>query len=376
MPLICLTAEGKQLEKANVFKVVARRGVERVGLEEGTAGDIIGIAGFSKATATMTLCEPTVTTPLPCRPIDPPVLSMLFTVNKSPFAGKEGTHTASIKLKQRLYSETESNISIVLGQQTEDAYEIKGRGELQLAILLENMRREGYEVVVSQPRILMKKDEHGELVEPIEEVSIEINAEQSGWLLDVMTKRKGDVTDSQSAGERMRFKFLAPSRSLLGFRSYFMNETRGEGIISHTFHAYEKFKGSLDIPSLGALISSSDGVTTSFALNNLEQRGVLYVGPGQQVYTGQIIGINSRDDDLDVNPCKLKQLTNVRSVQKEEAIKLAQPKPLTLELALSVVKADELVEITPKSIRLRKKELNQNVRRKNEKSGKRDDDDD
>jgi len=316
----------------------------------------------------MTLADPTVTTAIPAKPIDPPVLAMSFSVNKSPFAGKDGTHVVGAKIKQRLLQEIESNISLHVSlTSSEDSYEVKGRGELQLAILLENMRREGFELAVSQPRILMKKGENGEILEPIEEVTIDIEPETAGWLMEAMSKRKADVVETSQVEGRVRMKLLAPARGLLGFRAEFMNETHGSGIMSHIFHSYEKHRGSLAVVSRGALIASADGTVTTFALSTLESRGVLYIAPGDKIYAGQVIGENSRGDDLDVNACKMKQLTNVRTVMKEDAVKLSPPKILTLETALSLVRGDELVEITPKSIRIRKRELTQSVRRKNEK---------
>jgi GTP-binding protein len=365
--LAVMTREGKVLEKATVFRLVARRGVERIHIEEGIAGDIIGIAGFPKASATMTLADPSITTPLPAKPVDPPVLSMMFSVNKSPIAGKEGTQVVGQKIKNRLMTEAENNVSLSVSfTSSDDSYEVKGRGELQLGILLENMRREGFELAVSQPRILMKKEEDI-LLEPIEEVTIEIDNEYAGWLMETMNRRKGDIIDSVQIEDRMRYRFYAPARGLLGFRSEFMNETRGQGMISHAFARYEKYRGALDVTSRGALISSAEGVATSFAISNLDARGIMYITPGTKVYTGMIIGESSKDDDLDVNPTKQKQLSNVRTVMKEDAVKCATPKTLTLELALSIVKEDELVEITPQNIRLRKKELNASLRRKNEK---------
>eukprot|EP01111_Echinosteliopsis_oligospora_P018886 TRINITY_DN889_c0_g1_i1.p1 TRINITY_DN889_c0_g1~~TRINITY_DN889_c0_g1_i1.p1 ORF type:complete len:649 (+),score=190.99 TRINITY_DN889_c0_g1_i1:252-2198(+) len=358
-----ISREGNIIESAKVFKVVARRGTDRVPLPEGVAGDIIGISGFTKATATMTICAPEITTPLPANPIDPPVLSMMFSVNKGPFAGKEGTQVVGVKVKARLEKELESNVSMTMNPSNEDSFEVKGRGEMQMGILLENMRREGFEVCVSQPRILMRRNEEGGLMEPVEEVIIEVETEYSGWVIEKMSKRLGELLDMEHEGIKNRIRFYVPARGLLGFRADFMNETHGTGIINHTFHAYEPFKGALPDTEKGAIVSMADGTATAHALESIQARGTLFIGPGAKVYNGMVIGENSRGEDMDVNPVREKQLTNVRTVMKEDAVKIAPPRILTLEDALSTVKEDELVEITPRSIRLRKKELNSGVRR-------------
>lgn len=370
----CLLPDGTVLESGSVFKVVARRGLERVQIPEGLAGDIVGVSGLTKATATQTVCSTSVTEAIPCNPIDPPVLSMFFSINKGPFAGKEGTLVVARKIQQRLEKELESNVSLVMNKTNSDeAFEVKGRGELQLGVLLENMRREGFEVCVSQPKVLMKKNPDGTMLEPVEEVVIEVDNEYSGWVMEQLTGRLGKMESMVQDTDRMKLTFLVPARGLLGFRSEFTSYTRGSGVLSSTFHGYEEHKGPLNTKERGALISCADGNATAYALEALQARGQMYIGPGAKVYTGMIVGISSKEHDLDINPVKEKHLSNVRTVMKEETTKLQNPLVLTLEDALSIVKEDELVEITPKSIRLRKKELDQSKRRSKHKKENEDD---
>jgi GTP-binding protein len=363
--LHCLSSEGEVLETCTVYKVVARKGLERVVIEKGVAGDIIGVSGFTKATATMTICDKSIKTAIPTRPIDPPVLSMVFQTNKGPLAGKEGTQLVGRKILPRIEKELESNVSMAMEKtSSEDSIVVKGRGELQLGVLLENMRREGFEICVSQPRIMMKKDKEGNVLEPIEEVMIEVDQEHSSWVMEALTQRLGKMDTYIQEDDKVKILFHVPARGLLGFRSEFMNATSGSGIITHTFHSFQPYKGALMGREKGALISMADGVTTAYALDSLQARGTLYVGPGAKVYQGMIIGVCNKEDDLDVNPSKEKHLSNVRTVMKEEQTKLQTPRVLTLEDALAIVKDDELVEITPKSIRLRKIELDKNERQR------------
>ncbi|EFA81168.1 elongation factor tu family protein [Heterostelium album PN500] len=364
-PLRVITNTGQLVEEGKVTKIFARRGVERLTLEEGEAGDIIGIAGFPTATVTNTVGDATVAEPIYAQPIDPPVLSMFFEVNNSPFAGKEGTQLTSLKIKQRLMKELESNVSMQVQFQGEGAFEVKGRGELQLGILLENMRREGFEVAVSQPRVVFKKDpETGATLEPQEEVIIDVDAEYSGVVIEKLSKRKGDLIEMKQSMGKARLCFMVPSRGLIGLRSELINDTKGTGVFNHLFHSYIPHKGPMANMEKGALISMSEGVTSSFALSGLEDRGILFVGPAVPVYGGMIIGENSKLNDLDVNPVKTKHLTNMRTTVKEEGIRLSPPKVLKLEEAIACVKDDELIEITPKSIRLRKRELDIGKRQK------------
>ncbi|GAM20911.1 hypothetical protein SAMD00019534_040860, partial [Acytostelium subglobosum LB1] len=364
-PLKVMTNTGALVEAGKVTKIFARRGVERLILDEGAAGDIIGIAGFPTATVTNSLADETVTEPIYATPIDPPVLAMFFEVNNSPFAGKEGTQLTSLKIKQRLAKELESNVSMQVTLQGEGSFEVKGRGELQLGILLENMRREGFEVAVSQPRVVFKKDpETGGTLEPQEEVIIDVDAEYSGQVIEKLSKRKGDMIEMKSSMGKARLVFLVPSRGLIGLRAELINDTKGTGVFNHLFHSYIPHKGPMDNTEKGALISMSEGVTSAFSLSSLEDRGILFVAPATPVYAGMIIGEHSKMNDLDVNPVKTKHLTNMRTTVKEEGIKLSPPRTLKLEEAIACVKDDELIEITPKSIRLRKRELEISKRQK------------
>jgi len=361
-PLRCVGINGEVIEDSKVTKIFARKGIERTILEEGEAGDIIGIAGFKNATVTNSILDPLVKTPIPANPIDPPVISMHFEANNSPFAGKEGTQLTSLKIKQRLLKELESNVSLNVVFAGE-SFEVKGRGELQLGILLENMRREGFEVAVSQPRVVFKR-ENGELLEPQEEVTIDVDTEYSGHIIEKLSKRKGDIIEMKQSMGKSRLVFLCPSRGLIGLRSEVINDTKGTGVMNHLFHSYIPHKGPMQNMEKGALISMAEGTTTSHALSSLEDRGTLFVPPGVQVYSGMIIGENSKQNDIDVNPVKSKHLTNIRTVSKEEGVRLAPPKVLKLEEAISSVKEDELIEITPQNIRLRKKELDLTKRQK------------
>eukprot|EP01132_Coremiostelium_polycephalum_P006141 gene6141-7650_t len=354
-PLRVMDTKGSVIEAGKVTKIFARRGIERIQLEEGEAGDIIGIAGFPSATVSNTIATESVTEPIYAQPIDPPVLAMHFEPNNSPFAGKEGTHLTSLKIKQRLLKELESNVSlqVVFSGET---FEVKGRGELQLGILLENMRREGFEVAVSQPRVVFKKEE-GQILEPQEEVTIDVDSEYSGMIIEKLSKRKGDIIEMKQSMGKSRLVFLIPSRGLIGLRSEIINDTKGTGVMNHLFHSYIPHKGAMQNLEKGALISMSEGSTTAFALSSIEDRGILFVGPQVPVYAGMVIGEHAKLNDLDVNPVKTKHLSNMRTTSKEEGIRLQPPKVLKLEEAIASVKEDELIEITPKTIRLRKKEL-------------------
>ncbi|KYQ90744.1 elongation factor tu family protein [Tieghemostelium lacteum] len=363
-PLKVMDIDGNILESSKVTKIFARKGIERVILEEGEAGDIIGIAGFPNATVTNSVIAPEgIDKPIKANPIDPPVISMHFEVNTSPFSGKEGTQLTALKIKNRLLKELESNVSLHVNVSGE-TFEVKGRGELQLGILLENMRREGFELAVSQPKVVFQKDEAGHTMEPQEEVIIDVDTEYSGAIIEKLSKRKGDIIEMKQGMGKSRLVFMVPSRGLIGLRSELINDTKGTGVMNHLFHSYVPHKGPMDNREKGALISMMEGQTTAYALSSLEDRGTLFVGPQTPVYSGMIVGENSKQNDLDVNPVKAKQLTNIRTVSKEEGIRLQPPKILKLEEAIASVKEDELIEITPKSIRLRKRELDMTKRQK------------
>ncbi|ATQ41331.1 translational GTPase TypA [Caulobacter mirabilis] len=368
MPIKALDRDGKTIEQGRITKVLAFRGLKRQPVDEGAeAGDIVAIAGMSKATVADTLCALEVMDALPAQPIDPPTISMTVSVNDSPLAGREGDKVQSRVIRDRLLKEAESNVAIRVTETTErDAYEVAGRGELQLGVLIEGMRREGFEVSISRPRVVFKKDEEtGERLEPIEDVMIDVDEEFTGIVIEKLSARKAELRDMGPSGAgKTRISLSAPSRSLIGYQGEFLTDTRGSGVLNRVFSHYEAYKGAIDQQRKGVLISNSDGETAAYALWNLEERGTMFVGAGEKTYEGMIIGENARSDDLDVNPMKAKQLTNVRASGKDEAIRLTPPRRLTLEQAIAYIEEDELVEVTPKNIRLRKKVLNPSFRKR------------
>jgi GTP-binding protein len=366
MAIKALSPDGKEVERGRVTKILAFRGLKRQPIEEAVAGDIIAVAGLSKATVADTLGSIDLTEPLPAQPIDPPTISMTVSVNDSPLAGREGDKVQSRVIRDRLLREAESNVAIRVTETAErDAYEVAGRGELQLGVLIENMRREGFEVSISRPRVVYQIGEKGERLEPIEEVVIDVDDEYSGVVIEKLSARKAELKDMRPSGAaKTRITLEAPSRALIGYQGEFLTDTRGSGVLNRVFSHYEPHKGAIEGRKKGVLISNSDGETASFALWNLEDRGVMFVGAGEKTYQGMIIGENSRVDDLDVNPMKAKQLTNVRASGKDEAIRLTPPRRPTLEQAIAYIDEDELVEVTPKSIRLRKQTLNPSFRKK------------
>jgi GTP-binding protein len=365
-----MTHDGQTREMGRISKILAFRGLERVAIERAEAGDIIAIAGLVKTTVADTIVESqSALEPLPAQPIDPPTLAMTFSVNDSPLAGREGTKVTSRMIKDRLERESEGNISIIIRETPDkDAFEVAGRGELQLGVLIETMRREGYELSISRPRVLFQEI-NSLRHEPIEEVMVDVDEEFSGIVVEKMSMRKGEMTDMRpSAGGKQRLTFKIPSRGLIGYQSEFLTDTRGTGIMSRLFHGYAPFKGTIEGRRNGCLISNSDGVAVAYALWNLEERGTLFIHPSTQVYQGMIIGENARGSDLEVNPLKGKQLTNIRAAGKDEAVRLTPPRIMTLEQAITYIEDDELVEITPKSIRLRKKYLDPHERKRAERA--------
>ncbi len=368
MPIHALDRDGREIERGRITKVLAFRGLKRQPVDEATeAGDIVAIAGLSKATVADTLCAMEVTAALPAQPIDPPTISMTVSVNDSPLAGKEGDKVQSRVIAARLHKEAESNVAIRVTETSEkDAYEVAGRGELQLGVLIEGMRREGFEVSISRPRVVFQKDEEtGERMEPIEDVVIDVDEEFSGIVIEKLSARKAELKDMGPSGAgKTRISLQAPSRSLIGYQGEFLTDTRGSGVLNRVFSHYEPYKGAIDANRKGVLVSNSDGETAAYALWNLEERGTMFVGGGEKTYQGMIIGENARADDLDVNPMKAKQLTNVRASGKDEAIRLTPPRRMTLEQAIAYIEEDELVEVTPKSIRLRKQVLNPSFRKR------------
>ena len=362
-----LDRDGKQIEQGRITKVLAFRGLKRQPIDDGVeAGDIVAIAGMSKATVADTLCALEVTEALPSLPIDPPTISMTVGVNDSPLAGREGDKVQSRVIRDRLLKEAEANVAIRITQTPgSDAYEVAGRGELQLGVLIENMRREGFELSISRPRVVYQTDENGQKLEPIEDVMIDVDEEFSGVVIEKLSARKAEMTDMGPSGAgKTRIQLKCPSRSLIGYQGEFLTDTRGSGVLNRVFSHYEPHKGPIEGRLKGVLVSNSDGDTAAFALWNLEDRGVMFVGAGEKTYQGMIIGENSRWDDLDVNPIKGKQLTNVRASGKDEAVRLTPPRKMSLEQAIAYIEEDELVEVTPKSIRLRKEILNPSFRKK------------
>ena len=367
MAIKALNRDGVEIERGRVTKLLAFRGLKRQPIDVAEAGDIVAVAGLSKATVADTLCDLSLTEALPAQPIDPPTISMTVTVNDSPLAGKDGSKVQSRVIRDRLLKEAESNVAIKVAETAEkDAFEVSGRGELQLGVLIENMRREGFELSISRPRVVYRSDEEtGQRLEPIEEVVIDVDDEFSGVVIEKLSARKADLKDMRPSGAgKTRITLESPSRSLIGYQGEFLTDTRGSGVLNRVFSHYEPHRGAIDGRPKGVLVSNSDGETASYALWNLEERGIMFVGAGEKTYQGMIIGENSRADDLDVNPMKAKQLTNVRASGKDEAIRLTPPRRMTLEQAIAYIDEDELVEVTPKSIRLRKQVLNPSFRKR------------
>ncbi len=360
---------GEVRETARLTKLLAFRGLERVAIESAEAGDIVAIAGLGDTTVADTICDPAVTAPIPADPIDPPTLAMTFSVNDSRLAGKEGDKLTSRMIRARLLREAEGNVAIrVTEAEGRDAFEVAGRGELQLAILIETMRREGYELSISRPRVIFRNDPAtGQRLEPIEEVQIDVDDEFTGVVVEKLGTRRGELADMRPSGAaKTRLVFHVPSRGLIGYHGEFLTDTRGTGIMNKLFHGYAPFKGAIEGRRNGVLIANSDGAAVAYALWYLEERGHLFVSPGDAVYEGMIIGEHSRGQDLEVNPLRTKQLTNIRTTSKDEAIRLTPPVRMTLEKAIAYIEEDELVEVTPKAVRLRKRLLDPHARKRAE----------
>ena len=361
-----LDMDGKVIETGRASKIMSFRGLDRVPVDEARAGDIISLAGLAVATVANTICDISVTVPIQAQPIDPPTLSMRFAVNDSPMAGREGTKVTSRMIRDRLERESESNVAIKITESADkDSFEVAGRGELQLGVLIETMRREGFELGISRPRVLFGTDETGHRTEPYETVLIDVDDEHSGTVVEKMAARKGEMTDMRpSGGGKTRITFIAPSRGLIGYHGEFLSDTRGTGIMNRLFDKYGPYKGKIEGRKNGVLISNGSGEANSYALGPLEERGILFVGHGEALYEGMIVGENAKPDDLEVNPMKTKALTNFRVSGKDDAIRLTPPKVMTLEQAIAYIDEDEMVEVTPKNIRLRKAILDPNERKK------------
>ncbi len=362
-----LSLDGEPVERTRITKVLAFGGMSRSAVEAAHAGDIVALAGFDRATVSDTLCDLAVSQSLPVDPVDPPTLAMIFSVNDSPFAGRAGTRANSRDIRARLLAEAEGNVAIrVREADTADAFEVAGRGELQLGVLIETMRREGFELSISRPRVLTREDpESGATLEPYEDVVIDVDEEFSGTVVESMGRRKGRIEEmGASSGGKVRLRFRAPSRGLIGYHGQFMTETRGTGVINRMFREYGPHAGAIAGRRNGVLISNSEGTSVAYALMNLEERGAMFIGSGVAVYAGMIIGENNRDNDLEVNPRKAKQLTNIRAAGTDEAVRLTPPRRMSLEQAIAYIEDDELVEVTPETIRLRKRVLDPNLRKR------------
>ena len=367
-PVKVIDRKGELVEEGRVTKVLAFRGLERVPIDEGFAGDIVAIAGLPEAFVSHTLCAPEVTAPLPAQPIDPPTLTMTFHINDSPLAGTEGDKVQSRVIRDRLLREAEGNVTLRISESMEkDSMEVAGRGELQLGILIETMRREGFELSVSRPKVLYQHGPSGELLEPIEEVVIDVDEEHSGVVVQKLAERKGEMVEMRpSGGGRVRLIFYAPTRGLIGYQGELLTDTRGTAVMNRLFHAYGPHRGEIVGRRNGVLISTDQGEAVAYAMWNLEDRGPMMIEPGWKVYRGMIVGEHTRGNDLEVNVLKGKKLTNIRTHSKDEAIRLTPPIRMTLEKALAYIEDDELVEVTPSSIRLRKKLLDPNERKRDE----------
>ncbi|MEP0320816.1 translational GTPase TypA [Bauldia litoralis] len=371
MPIKALARDGSVVEVGRISKVLAFRGLERQPIEEGVAGDIVAIAGLAEATVADTLAAPEITTPIAAQPIDPPTLSMTFRVNDGPLSGTEGDKVQSRVIRERLMREAEGNVALKIEETSEaDAFVVAGRGELQLAILIETMRREGFELCVARPRVLYKTSDTGQRLEPIEEVTIDVDEEHSGAVVQKLSERRADLLEMRpSGGGRVRLVFHAPTRGLIGYQTELLSDTRGTAIFNRVFHEYAPYRGDIAGRRNGVLISNASGEAVAYALWNLEDRGPMLIDPGVKVYRGMIVGEHNRGNDLEVNVLKGKQLTNIRSAGKDEAVRLTTPIRHSLEASLAYIRDDELVEITPHSIRLRKALLDPNDRKRAERAG-------
>ena len=360
-----LDLDGNVVENGRLTKLLTFDGTDRVPVEEVKVGDIICIAGLSKASVSDTIGAPALTEPTPSTPIDPPTMAVMISVNDSPFAGKEGKKVTSTMIRERLLAEAEVNVAITFQEsENKDAFEIGGRGELQLGVLIEQMRREGFELTVSRPKVLFK-EENGQRTEPIEEVTIDVDEEYSSTVVDKMNRRKAEMTDMRASGAgKTRITFLAPSRGLIGYQSQFMTDTRGTGVFNRVFHSYAPYKGDITGRAKGVLISMDQGQAVAYAIFNLQDRGVMFVGHQTPVYAGMIVGEHSRDNDLEVNVLKGKKLSNVRASGTDEAVTIVPPRKMSLEDMMAYINEDELLEVTPESLRLRKMHLCPHERKK------------
>ncbi len=367
MTVRALGHDGALVEEGRITRLLAFRGLERVPIEEAVAGDIVAVAGLDRATVADTVADPAVETPIAARPVDPPTLAITVSINDSPLAGREGDKVTSRMIGDRLFREAEGNVAIRVTRSADgEAFEVAGRGELQLAILIEQMRREGYEMSISRPRVIFRTDPGtGARLEQVEEVTVDVDEAFAGVVVEKLGRRRAELLDMRpSGGGKQRLIFHAPSRALVGYHGEFLADTRGTGVLNRVFHAYVPYKGPIETRRTGVIVSREQGRAVAYALWNLEERGPLFIGPGEPVYRGMIIGEHSRGGDLDVNPLKAKQLTNFRAAGHDDAVSLTPPVRMTLEKAIAYIGDDELVEVTPKSIRLRKRHLDPVLRKR------------
>ncbi|MGD1925501.1 MAG: translational GTPase TypA [Paracoccaceae bacterium] len=360
-----LSRDGGEIERFRVSKLLAFRGLSRQPVDQVEAGDIVAIAGMSKPTVADTLCDLSVDEALPAQPIDPPTISVTFGINDSPLAGRDGDKVQSRVIRTRLMREAESNVAIrITDTSGGEAFEVAGRGELQMGVLIENMRREGFELSISRPRVLFREEE-GKRLEPIEEATIDVDEEYSGVVVEKLALRKGELAEMRPAGAgKTRIVAHVPSRGLIGYHGEFLTDTRGTGVLNRVFHGWAPYKGAIPGRRRGVLISMEDGDSVAYALFNLEDRGKMFIGAGEKVYQGMVVGEHSRNNDLEVNPLKGKKLTNVRASGKDDAVVLTTPVRLSLEEAIAYINDDELVEVTPRSVRLRKRYLDPHERKR------------
>ena len=360
-----INLDGEQIESGRLTKLFKFEGTQRTPVEEVQTGDIICIAGLARASVADTICNPDVITPISSTPIDPPTMSITITVNDSPLSGLEGKKVTSTIIRERLLAEAETNVAISFSENdNKDAFEIGGRGELQLGVLVETMRREGYELTVSRPHVVYKIDENGNKLEPVEEVIIDVDDEYASTVIDSMNKRKAEMLDMRNTSGKTRVIFKAPSRALIGYQSKFLTDTRGTGVINRLFNSYGPHKGEIATRRNGALISTQTGVAVAYAIFNLQDRGVMFIDPQTKVYQGMIVGEHNRPNDLEINILKGKQLTNVRASGTDEAVKLVTPRKMSLEQMMSYINDDEVLEVTPENLRLRKQHLDPHARKK------------
>jgi GTP-binding protein len=369
MPLKVFRADGSVLETGRLTKLLSFRGLDRVPVEEAQAGDIVAIAGLTEATVPDTIGGPDLAAPLPAIPVDPPTLAMTFRINDGPLAGREGKKVTSRQIRDRLFREADGNVAIKVTDSNEtEAFEVAGRGELQLGVLIEQMRREGFELCIGRPRVLTRSNpETGAREEPMEEVLVDVDEPYAGVVVEKLSRRKGELRDMRpTGGAKLRLTFAIPSRGLIGYHGEFLTDTRGTGIMNRMFAGYGAWKGPIEGRRNGSLISTENGEAVHYALFYIQERGTLFVNPGEKVYVGMILGENARGADLEVNPIKEKKLTNIRAAGKDDAMLLVPPRRMSLEQAIAYIEDDELVEVTPSAVRLRKRFLDSHERKRSE----------